>query len=278
MSGELLIESVDYPTNCHDESIKLNFPTVEFDIFRKYCEGEVRLEINLVRMQSSEADDFYSGNFIFSVERVAVQPLATHDLPARGFRSSECELLDERHHADNPQPPMSVVSSQVMDIFKGVLKPTIRVVNRFISRARLYRFQPVYEILREWESVETILIVLDLPLGRKGELQTSEAFCIGGRLGSLLVGDCIPYQAIESRSKLVSELSESEGKLVGSDSCDGSSTELEPHDPPPGTFIITDYGSRSFSLKQGVEFMLEGLPVKARSLKPAPTVFEAKSR
>jgi hypothetical protein len=173
---------------------------------------------------------------------------------------------------------MPIESSQVVDVLKGVLQPTIRVVDRFVSRARLYRPHPIDEILREWEVVESVLIsVFGLPFRSEGKLQTTQALCIGGRLGTLRIGDCIPYQSIESGSELVRELAEFEGKLIDSNTLDGLGTQLDSEFPPPGIFIVTNEGSLSFSLKQGSKFRLEDLSMQARSLKPAPTVFESSS-
>ncbi len=278
MSRKLLIEPIYDSLNSTDKSVKLNAdvgPLVRFDIFNRYGKGELRLETHLVGVEASGTYDPKSKDIVFSVERVAVQPFVVNNFAARRFRGTEFDCLENRQHADNSQSSMPVISSEVMDVFESVFQPTIRVIDRLISRARLYRSHPVNEILREWESVETVLVsVLGLPLGSEGEIQTTHALCIGGKLGALRVGDCVPNQSIQSRSELIRELTEFERKLIVSDSSDGLRAEIDQEFPPPGMFIVTNDGSRSFSLKQGSPFRLENLSVQARSLQPAPTIYE----
>jgi hypothetical protein len=162
-----------------------------------------------------------------------------------------------------------------MDVFQGVLQTTIRMSDRFFSRARLYRLHPVYEVLREWKSVETVLIdVSGLPCGGQGELQTTQVFCVGGRLGTLHNGYSFPDQTIECRTELIRKLAECERQLIGLDSANAFGTEIHAKCPPPGMFIITDDGNSSFSLERGAPFHLEISPMVARSIKPVPTVFE----
>lgn len=254
MSRELRIEPINDVFNCTHESIELNAdvcPPVRFNIFRRYAKGELRLDVHLVREKLSGTNNFDPDNLIFSVERVAVQPFMSDSPTARGFGCEDVDPLIERQHTYNPQPPMTVKPGQVMDVLQGVLQPTIRVVARFISRSRLYRLHPVNELLREWKPVETVLVdVRGFPCWGQGELQPVQALCVGGKLGTLREGYCLPDQSIESSTELVRKLTEYERKLIGLKTGDPLGSEIESECPPPGMFIVGSDGTLSFSPKR----------------------------
>lgn len=277
---ELFIESVDDTLHGSYEptqAIADTLPLVIFDTLNKYSKGELRFDVYPVWKHSSRPHNFDSDDVIFSVERVTSKPLTLNDVPTGGSRAGKRKVTCERRHAYNTQPTVPIHPGQVVDVLKCVLQPTIRVVARFISRARLYRPHPINELLGEWESVETtVLDISGLPLAREGEFQTTQALCIGGRLASLDVGDRIPYQAVKSRSELISELSKFEAELVGFYPSDTFGTKNDPLRPPPGTFIVVSDGSSCFSLKEGVPFAQKGYTVHPRSLNPAPAVFKTR--
>ena len=277
MSNEVCLETINNPIYRMNKSNDLNldgFFVVPFNVLDRYLKSSVALEKQLVWNQASRGDNLYSQEVMLAVEKIAFQPFMSDDLTARRESSYATQSV-ARYDADNSKSAVSIEPSQVVDVFQSVVQATIRVTDRFVSRARLYRSHPVNELLREWESVETIVLdIIGLPCGREGKIQTTRALCVGGNLGTLRVGDCIPNQSIQSRSELICKLTEYERESIRSDSFDRFGRELDGQDMPPGVFFLTNYGSRAFLVQDGSPFSIECLTMNVRSINPVLAIFE----
>ena len=277
MSRELCVEPINDVVHRLDKPSKLRphvLPAAHFDILHRYIEGSLRLDVDLICSKPSGTHDFESGEFLLTAEKVVREPLHSDDFTPWGKRNWSNRQFLRRSGYDS-QPSMSVEASEVVNILQSDFEAHIRVASRFVSRVRLYRFQPINELLREWELVQSAL--LEVPIFSVESRELQSVCCTGGRLGTLDVGDRIPHQSIESRAELVSKLTEfeREGVAVGPLLSFGSEGGVD--DPPPGTFLLTEFGSRGFDAHNGVPFVCKGSGVGCRSLRPIPAVFEPRS-
>ena len=171
---------------------------------------------------------------------------------------------------DDPQSPMPVQPGEVMHVFEGISESSIRVVQRFLGRARLYRLKPNFELVRKWERQECTVLEIPNVAVEDGKLKS---ICIGGRLGSLREGNCIPNQSVKCRSQLIGVLAEYEwqgripnavtDRIISCDACD----------IPHAVLIVSNDGVKAALSKQ-IPFSLECGDVVCRSTEPAPTIFE----
>jgi hypothetical protein len=207
-------------------------PVVKLDVFNRYLEFEARLDTQMIWDEASGANDLKSHKVVLTAEKVAVQPLMRNDAPT-GRIGLHFNGGSRGDNSNDSQSSISVKPGQVVNVFQGVFQPTIRVVDRFVSRARLYRPHPINEVLREWEFVECTLVEVADVTDRK-----LQAVCIGGRLGSLRIGDCIPNKTVQSRAELINYLADFERDLVGLDFSNAVGGELSGQDIPPGSLSL----------------------------------------
>jgi len=239
-------------------------------VFKKYLELSCRFDAYLSGLFPADTLNLEPQKFVLIAENVTGQTLPSNRLEAFGRVKNEVGVEFGREPGDDSQPPVPVQSSEVMHVFEGTGETTIRVAQRFFSRVRLYRFKPNFEIVREWEFQEsTVLEYPNLSI-EDGKLQT---ICIGGRLGSLREGDCIPNQPIKARSQLISKLAEYEWQGRFPNRVSHGVVSSETSDIPPAVFVISNDGAKAI-LSNPVPFRLECGEVVCRSLKPAPTIFE----
>lgn len=260
------------------EPLELNpqvLPIVKFDLFNRYLNGDIHVETYLVREDTGGGNELKTEKLILTAEKITAINQLVSAVPCGRIASSchtKADLPGESGH--NAESSMPVVSSQIMDVFEGSVKATVRVSDRLHSRVRLYRREPVLELVREWEFVECALLEIRiLPLENR-KFQSVYSICIGGRLGSLSESYCFPDEAIKSRTQLISHLSEFEREGIGSDLFEHAGSGFSSDDIPPAVFVISSDGGKAVLLKESFPLRIESFGVVFRSIKPAPAVFE----
>ncbi len=241
---------------------------IHFDILENYLQGNVRFESRVCWYVSVGGARSKPEIFIMAVEKVK----RLNDLvvcnPTGRFRNY-LEINCVNSNGNEPQSSVSIKPGEIVNRLESIPKPAIRVALRFFSRVRLYRLNPIPQLAGEWKFVESALLEISIPSIHDRELQT---VCIGGRLGSLSKGDCIPNQTIESRTKLISVLAEFErqGGLFGGTE---RSARRNACDEPPAVMVISSDGGKA-TFSKGSPFFCDNAGMVYRSIQPSPAIFE----
>ncbi len=181
--------------------------------------GEVFLEL---RHNSVFRGEFNSQKCIFTFEKVGWENLSKVDCHA--FREPIEEIIVDSlsYRCGDVQSSMSVLPRAIVQDCQSRCQPILKITDRFFNRIRLYSAEPVPQLLREWEFVDTCIIELLFPhVDRK-----FQAVCVGGRLASLGEPNGFPYQGIKSGAELIKILAEFERQqfVIGNslkDGCNG---------------------------------------------------------
>ena len=240
------------------------------DVFKKYLEGEIRLECQLSQYCLVHSLDFEPQKFILTAEKVkSVNALPINNAPL-GIRGNAKSQL--RYDGSNDaQPPVPVQSGEVMDVAKCSRNASLGIAFRFFTRVRLYGFKPSLEIFREWEFQETTVFEFAGDAVNDGKLYS---ICIGGRLGSLGESDGIPYQSIESRTQLISVFSNFERQGIAANPLQCCRRNGSTNNEPPAVFFVSKDRGNAVICKDTLPFRLEREEVVCRALSPAPAIFE----
>ena len=260
---------------CKSQQLVANsFPFVNKDVFNNYLQRNIRLETYVVWNEPSRTLNLEPQEVILAVEKVAVKPIVNGRAPSLRHRIN-LDATFKWNHTNYSQPSMPVKSGEVVNVFESDVQTPIRITDRFFSRIRLYGLQPIFKVLREWKFVQCTL--LEIPIGTVEDREIQTICCIGGRLGSLYSSDRFPNQTIKRRSELIHHLAEYESQTArnGLDVCNEIGRGLEKGDMPPGSFILTKFGSRAFLLREGIPFANKGLSVNVRPIESPPTILKS---
>jgi hypothetical protein len=278
-SRDKFLEFFDNHIDGLDEPLELNphiLPVVRFDVFSKYLKADVRVETNMVGDPSRSSIDLEPNEFIFTAEKVtAIDNLIVGDL-ASGIIGTQMKVDHCGSSSDNTQSSVPIMTSQVVDIFESSFQPSIRVTDRFFSRVRLYRFEPLPKLVREWKVVKCTVLEIPILSVENRKFQSVHTICIAGRLGSANDGYRFPNETIQSRTQLIGHLSKFEREGVAPNSFNSMDRRVDSGDEPPALLVIASDGGKGVFIKEGFPLRIESMGVIFRSINPAPAVFESR--
>ena len=226
------------------------------------CGGQMSLE---TRQGSRLRGEFNPQKCIFTFQKIGGENLGGANGHAFREPVKEVKLDDASDCGGNMQPSMSIFSGAIMESLQGIVQPLLRVTDRFFSTVRLYSADPVPQLLREIELVNSCRIEFSFV----GTDRKFESICVGGRLASILDPNSFPYQGIKSSTELIEKLAEFEREQF----IIGGNLENCCSDPCPFVFLIKIDGV-AVLWKHPQHFIPKRFGMHFGALETLPTVFE----
>ncbi len=264
VSGKELFKSLDNvvrgPNETHKFLVQRSFPTRNF--IDSYLNFDAGGQLNFVNGLPVDGFCGESQEFAFTFQKVASDTFSRRDISRRPRIESPLHFRGNCGHYSESTVPIH--SGEIMKNLESGSQSSIRVVERFFSTIRLYRRKPVFQVLREFMFVDSRLIEISF-FGTDRKVQ---AIYVGGRLGSLSDGDCLPDGPIQARAELIKKLTDFEREVVIRRDID-----KEGSDPCPIIFLLY-IDSLSFLWKRGSPFSCQRFAMHFGPLDTLPAILE----
>jgi hypothetical protein len=175
------------------------------NILHDYIDIKVALQINLEARNA--LGDPKLCNCAFVIEKVAAATFDVFELYVRSKRKGAAKLASPCR--EKCQPSVSIFAGAVMQKFQQAAGLPQNFVGAFISKARLNAFDPLPQLLREWQEIVSVFLVFRGGIGNR-EIDT---ILMGYGISSYL-SDSRESQTVQCGPELIKELAQFEGHVM----------------------------------------------------------------